>query len=61
MTRMLLTPVETAEALSVSRAKVYELMASRQLPSIRIGGSRRVSIQALEEFIDKLARAEARA
>ena len=40
--KMLYTLADVAAALSVSRSKVYELVRSGALPSVRIGGSRRV-------------------
>ena len=39
MDRLLLRPAEAAEAIGIGRSKVYELLASGDLPSIRIGGS----------------------
>lgn len=50
-TKMLLTPVEAAEQLAVSRTKVYELMAAGVLRSIHIGRLRRVPVDALRDFI----------
>jgi excisionase family DNA binding protein len=49
--RMLLTPVEAAEQLAVSRTMVYELMAAGKLRSITIGRLRRVPVDAIQEFI----------
>src|SRR5512144_920095 len=40
--------------LGVSRAKVYELMASGELRTVRIGGSRRVHVDDLTRFIARL-------
>jgi excisionase family DNA binding protein len=54
MTRLLLTVPEAAEALAISRSKLYELLASGAVASIRIEGSRRVPITALEEYVSKL-------
>jgi excisionase family DNA binding protein len=48
--RLLKVP-EVVELLAVSRAKVYELMASRQLRSVRVAGARRVTSEDLEAFI----------
>ena len=42
MTRLLLTVPEAAEALAISRSKLYELLASGAIASIRIDGSRRI-------------------
>lgn len=51
MDRLLLRPNEAAEAIGVGRSKVYELLASGELPSIRIGGSVRVPVDVLREWI----------
>jgi excisionase family DNA binding protein len=50
--KLLYDPREVARLLSISRTKVYELMASGQLPSLRIGHSRRVPADALRRFIE---------
>ncbi len=47
MERLLLRPIEAAEAIGVGRSKVYELLASGELPSIRIGSSVRVPLDSL--------------
>ena len=52
MDRMLLRPTEAAETIGVGRSKIYELLASGELPSIRIGGSVRVPVDALRAWID---------
>ncbi len=49
--RLLLRPDEVAIALGVSRSKVYELLGSGELPSLRIGKSIRVSRNALRQWI----------
>ena len=53
MDRLLLRPVEAAEAIGIGRSKVYELLASGELPSIRIGGSVRVPVAALQAWIER--------
>jgi excisionase family DNA binding protein len=47
----LLTIVDAAQHLGISRSKVYELLAAGELPSVRIGRTRRIAVTALEEFI----------
>ncbi len=42
---------EAAEAIGVSRAKAYELIGAGTLPSIRIGSSLRVPVDALRAWI----------
>jgi excisionase family DNA binding protein len=49
--RLLLRPNEAAELLGVSRSRAYELIASGQVPSIRIGASVRVPVDALRTWI----------
>lgn len=57
---LLLTPEEAARALSISRSKLYELLADGQLVSVRIGALRRIPVEALNSFIAQLAGADMR-
>ena len=50
--RLLLRPSEAANALGISRAKAYELIAAKDLPSVRLGGSIRVPVEALRVWIE---------
>jgi excisionase family DNA binding protein len=52
--RMLLRVTEAADQLSVSRAKVYELIRSGELASVRIVGARRIRVRDLEAFVSRL-------
>ena len=52
--RLLFRPEEAAAVLGLGRTKVYELMASGALRSVRVGASRRVSATALAEFVAAL-------
>ncbi|GGU92222.1 hypothetical protein GCM10010182_04260 [Actinomadura cremea] len=54
MPKLLLTVPEAARALSISRSKLYELLASGTVRSVRIDGSRRIPIDALNAYIDTL-------
>jgi excisionase family DNA binding protein len=54
MTRLLLTVPEAAEALAISRSKLYELFAAGLVRSVRIDASRRVPIEALEAYVATL-------
>lgn len=58
MTRLLLTVPEAADALAVSRSKLYQLLATGALASIRIDGSRRIPVTALTDYIARLAEKE---
>ncbi|MFG1941592.1 helix-turn-helix domain-containing protein [Nonomuraea sp. NPDC048826] len=59
MTRLLLTVPEAAEALAISRSKLYQLLATGAVDSIRIDGSRRIPVSALTDYITQLSRKEA--
>ena len=54
--KMLYKLTDVATALSVSRTKVYELVRTGALPSVRIGGSRRVRGEDLAGYVDSLER-----
>ena len=51
MDKLLLRPVEAADAIGIGRSKIYELLASGELPSIRVGCSVRVPVDALRAWI----------
>jgi excisionase family DNA binding protein len=59
--RLLLTVPEAAEALAISRSKLYELLAAGVVASIRVDGSRRIPLTALESYIAGRLKAEAAA
>jgi excisionase family DNA binding protein len=48
---VLLKVAEAAKRLSLSRSKVYELIAAGAIDSVTIGRSRRISRAAIEKFI----------
>jgi excisionase family DNA binding protein len=52
--RLLLTVPEAARALAISRSKLYELLAAGVLASVRIDGSRRIPVSALDSYISAL-------
>jgi excisionase family DNA binding protein len=51
---LLVCPEDAARALGIGRTKVYELMRSGALRSVRLDGSRRVPLTALVEFVKRL-------
>ena len=59
MNKILLTVPEAAAALGISRSKLYELLAARVVRSVRIDGSRRVPVEALEDYVASLLEEEA--
>jgi len=54
MERLLLSPDQVAESLGVCRSRVYDLMRTRVLPSVKIGRARRVPVSALRAYVDQL-------
>ncbi len=54
LVQLLLTPEQAASSLAIGRTVVYELMRSGALESVRIGTSRRVPADALQEYVDRL-------
>lgn len=45
---------QVAEVLNVGRTKVFDLIRSGQLASVKVGGSRRVTEQAIDDYIGRL-------
>ena len=54
MPRLLMTVPEAAQALAIARSKLYELIASGAIASIRIDGWRRIPLAALEDYGSRL-------
>ena len=53
MEKMLVKVAEAADLASISRAKAYELVASGEWPSVRIGKTIRIPIDRLSDWIDE--------
>ena len=51
--RILYRPAEAAEAIGVSRSRVYELINSGEIPSIKVGGVRRVPVDKLRDWVEQ--------
>jgi excisionase family DNA binding protein len=47
MERLLLSPEQVADSLGVCRSRVYDLMRTGMLPSVKIGRARRVPVSAV--------------
>ena len=54
MERVFLTVAEVAEALGVGRSKVFELVISGEIESVKIGRLRRVPVAAVHEYANRL-------
>ena len=55
MNKKLYRVEEVAEVLTVGRTKVFDLIRSGRLASVKVGGSRRITKKAIEDYIDSLA------
>jgi excisionase family DNA binding protein len=53
--KLLYTPVEAAHALGVGRSTIYVLVANGDVPSVRIGSSRRIPTEDLRRYIVSLS------
>jgi excisionase family DNA binding protein len=52
--KLLLTVVEAGALLGLKRSKLYQLLQTSRLRSVRIDGSRRVLVSDLHEFVQRL-------
>jgi excisionase family DNA binding protein len=52
--KLLLTVEEAGAAIGLARSKMYELMTSGDVESVKIGKSRRVPAEALEAYVARL-------
>jgi excisionase family DNA binding protein len=53
------SPTEAARALGVSRATIHALISRGELPSLKVGGARKILVVHLEEWIRDQIEAEA--
>lgn len=51
--KVLLTIDEAAQALSIGRTLLYDLLMQKQIASIKVGRVRRVPLAALDEFVTR--------
>ena len=51
--KLLYRPAEAADAIGISRAKLYALVAAGVIPSVRVGQSIRIPVNALREWIER--------
>ena len=52
MERLLLKPSEVTQILGIGRSLVYELIARKEIPSVRIGRCIRIPNEALQQWIN---------
>jgi excisionase family DNA binding protein len=52
--RELLSPQEAARRLSLGKTRLYELLGSGAIPSVRVGKLRRIPTRALRDYVDRL-------
>jgi excisionase family DNA binding protein len=55
MEKLLLTVAETAELLNIGKNRVYELIYSEQLCSVRFGRVHRIPRSAIERFVEEVS------
>lgn len=55
MERVLLTAEEVAESLKIGRCKVYDLIRTGELQSIKIGRLRRIPVDSVHAFAQRMA------
>ena len=51
MEKLLLRPNEAAELLGVGRSTIYALLASGDVPSVRVGRSVRLPLEAVRQWV----------
>ena len=58
MEQMLFRASEVSKALDIGKSKAYELMASGELETVRIGRSVRATAGGIRKFIERLRSAD---
>jgi excisionase family DNA binding protein len=51
--RLLLRIPEVAETLGIGRTKIYEMIATGELPTIRVGRAVRISVSTLQKWVEE--------
>ena len=54
MDNQMYTAKQVASVLMLSRSKTYEMIGSGEIPSVKIGWSRRIPAAFLNEYVKKL-------
>jgi len=56
--KLLLTVSDVMEQTSLGRTKIYQLIATKEIPTVRIGRAVRVPAKALREWVEKQQKGE---
>lgn len=56
--KLLLSTEEAAQRLGIGRTRMYELLRSGEVPSVKLGRSRRVRPEDLNEYVERLVLGE---
>jgi excisionase family DNA binding protein len=56
--KLLMSAEEAARALGIGRTRMYELLRSGEVASIKLGRSRRIRPEDLEEYVERLVLGE---
>lgn len=56
MEKLLLRPAEAAEVMGIGRTKLFELLASNELPRVRVGRSVLVPTASIRDWIERQVR-----
>jgi len=43
---------EVAETLGIGRTKIYEMIATGELPTVRVGRAVRISVSTLQKWVE---------
>ncbi len=57
MEKLVLKVSEAGEYLQCGRSRMYEMIATGEIPSIRIGKSIRIPVKALNEWVENRSQA----
>lgn len=53
-TRLAVSPAEAARMAGIGRTKLYELIATNEIPSMKLGSRRLIRVSEIEAFLDRL-------
>lgn len=53
--RLAVSPSEAARMAGIGRTKLYELIASNEIASVKLGSRRLIRVSAIEAWLDSLS------